>query len=163
MNRLWKFSLLLLLPVFLLVAPVRVAAAPQVSEISTQLICQCGCLTILDSCSHGECGGRDTMLGIIKLKISQGQTAEQIVASFVAQYGEKVLAEPPKKGFNLTAWLFPFVSLAAGALVVYLAIKRWLKRRTLVPDAIVGSDEEEASYRRRLEQELEEFPERGFR
>ncbi|MBI2869781.1 MAG: cytochrome c-type biogenesis protein CcmH [Chloroflexi bacterium] len=142
-------------------APVK-AETVTVDSVASQLICQCGCNMVLNNCTHSECGSRDTMLGMIKFQISQGQTGEAIIQSFVGQFGEKVLAEPPKRGFNLTAWLAPFVGLAAGAGVVYLLIRKWARRGREVIAEELPTEEVEA-YQSRLERELEEFPERGFR
>ncbi|MBI4266779.1 MAG: cytochrome c-type biogenesis protein CcmH [Chloroflexi bacterium] len=150
-------GLLFLLPAF----PVY-AAAPAVDEVANRLVCQCGCTMILNNCTHAECQSREIMLGVIKQRISQGQSAEVIVAGFVRQYGEKVLAEPPKRGFNLTAWLSPFAGLLIGVGIIYFALRKWLKKgesHTVAADD--GEDDE--PYRRRIEQELKEFPEKGFR
>ena len=56
----------------------------------------------------------------IRRQIAAGKTKEQIKAALVAEYGEDVLAEPERSGFNLALWLVPIalVLLAAGAIVV---------------------------------------------
>lgn len=149
--------------VSLTVSPMNDSAV-NVDDVARQLICQCGCTMVLNNCSHAECVSRETMLGIIRQKISQGQSEEQIILAFVNQYGEQVLAEPPKKGFNLTAWLAPFAGLALGAGIIYFALKHWLKRgRRSEANAAVIPEEEDEKYQQRLERELKEFPERGFR
>ena len=158
----WFISLGLVLSL-ILIAPAPVLAAPEGGEVAQKLICQCGCLSILNNCSHAECQSRETMLGIIKQKITQGQSAEQIVQGFVSQYGEAVLAEPPKKGFNLTAWLFPFVGLAVGTAAVYIALRKWVRRRESSVSVVPESEQNDEEYRRQLEKELRDFPDWGFR
>lgn len=158
----WLAGLVLSLLLTLFAAS-PVMAAPTVDDVAQKLICQCGCTAVLNNCTHAECTSRETMLGIVKQKIAQGQSADQIVQSFVSQYGEKVLSEPPKSGFNLTAWLTPFISLAAGGVIIYLALKRWLRRRKFTSGVMPEIAERNEVYRQRLEQELKEFPERGFR
>ncbi len=140
------------------------AAVETVDNIANQLICQCGCYSVLNNCTHQECTSRETMLGIIKQKLDQGQTGQVIVASFVRQYGEKVLSEPPKKGFNLTAWIAPFAAILLGATIIYLALKKWLRRgeNTAAIETAVTT-EVDIEYRQRIERELKEFPEKGFR
>ncbi len=161
-RRMSKLGLVLVLPVLLLSAsPVK--AAPLVDEVAQKLICQCGCLMVLNNCSHGECGSRETMLGIIKQNMADGMPSDQIVQSFVRMYGEKVLAEPTKKGFNLTAWLFPFVGLAVGALVVYISLKKWVHRQEPEVKEAQEPREGDDKYRLQLEQDLKDFAERGFR
>ena len=45
---------------------------------------------------------------------------ERDQALFVDQLGPGVLAVPPKRGFDLLAWLLPLAGLAVGAVVVGL-------------------------------------------
>lgn len=159
----WRIRLVTVLAVVFLFARPASAAAPTVDGVAEQLICQCGCTMVLNNCSHAECASRETMLGIIKQRIAQGESEEQIVQAFVSQFGESVLAEPPKKGFNLTAWLSPFAAIAAGAVIIYLAIKKWLKRGEYALQADAGGGERDDEYLLRIEQDLKEFPEKGFR
>ena len=157
-----KFAIILL--VFLLLAsPVRADSAT-VSAISKQLICQCGCTLVLANCTHSECMSRDTMTTLIEQKLAQGQSEEQIIQSFVDQYGEQVLASPPKRGFNLVAWVLPFAAILAGGGIVYMVIKRWVWQGRQSPTMVTTEAEEgDEEYRRQLEEELEKFEERGFR
>ncbi len=147
----------------LLVSPVK-ADSITVSDISKQLICQCGCTMILSNCTHDECMSRDTMTTLIEQKLAQGQSEEQIIQFFVAQYGEQVLASPPKRGFNLTAWVSPFAAIAAGGVAIYFALKKWVKRgKRYQTKAVTKAKEEDKEYQRQLDKELKEFDERGFR
>ena len=138
------------------------AQSATVTGISKELICQCGCTMVLSNCSHAECTSRDTMTTVIGQKLDQGEPPAQIIQYFVAQYGEQVLASPPKRGFNLTAWLLPFAALLFGGGVIYVALKGWLRRGKSV-QTIPRAEEPDEEYRHRLEKELEEFTERGFR
>jgi len=157
-----KLGIILLL-FLLLVSPVR-ADATTVSSISKQLICQCGCAMVLSNCSHAECGSREVMTSLIVQKMAEGQSEEQIIQLFVDQYGEEVLASPPKRGFNLAAWVLPFVAILGGGGVIYLALKKWVKRgRRPQVGAAAKAEEGDEECQRRLEKELEEFTERGFR
>ena len=157
-----KFAIILL--VFLLLAsPVRADSAT-VSAISKQLICQCGCTLVLANCTHSECMSRDTMTTLIEQKLAQGQSEEQIIQFFVAQYGEQVLASPPKRGFNLVAWILPFAAILAGGGIVYMTIKKWLwQGRQSQVSAVPEAEEGDEEYQRRLENELKEFTDRSFR
>ncbi len=49
----------------------------------------------------------------IQRGIDAGRTESEIKAGLVAQFGEEVLAAPPREGFNLLAWILPL----AGGLV----------------------------------------------
>jgi cytochrome c-type biogenesis protein CcmH len=156
-----KLVTAVLLLLLLFASPAKADSAT-VSDISRELICQCGCAMVLANCTHVECMSRDTMTTLIEQKLAQGQSGEEIVQSFVAQYGEQVLASPPKRGFNLTAWVLPFVAILGGGGVVYIALRNWVRRgQRSQTDTMAEEGDEE--YQRRLEKELDEFTEGGFR
>ncbi len=157
-----KLSIILLITV-LSFSPAR-ANAQTMSDISKELICQCGCTLVLANCTHSECMSRDTMTTLIEQKLAQGQSEAEIIQLFVAQYGEQVLASPPKRGFNLVAWVLPFAAILAGGGIVYMVIKRWVWQGRQSPTMVTTEAEEgDEEYRRQLEEELEKFEERGFR
>jgi len=120
----WKKFLVLVVIGGQALMPVTVNAQ-SAGEIAKEFICMCGCNAVLVNCTHQECSVRDSMLTAIKEKVAQGQSREQIIQSFVAQYGEQVLSSPPKRGFNLTAWITPFVVLLLGGLVIFYVVKKW--------------------------------------
>lgn len=141
-------------------------ATPNWEDVGNQLICQCGCNAVLPNCAHEECTVRDSMTTTIKQKLDQGQSEQAIIQYFVGQYGEQVLSSPPKKGFNLVAWILPFAAIIAAGLAIYLAIKVWVKRgSSLQPNQPVQDDEdaEEQAYLKRIDKELKDYSERGFR
>ncbi len=157
-----KFGITLL--VLLLSASPARAASATVGDISKQLICQCGCTMVLANCTHSECMSRNMMTTLIEQKIAQGQSEEEIIRFFVAQYGEQVLASPPKRGFNLVAWLLPFAAILSGGGIIYIALKKWVRRGKIrQTSAMTEAEEGDEEYQHRLEKELEEFTGRGFR
>jgi cytochrome c-type biogenesis protein CcmH len=153
---------LALLAVILFVSPAR-ANTVTANSIAKQLICQCGCTSGLSDCTHSECDVRDAMSTLIGQRLEQGDSAEQIIQLFVSEYGEMVLAAPPKKGFNLIAWIVPFVALLTGSAVIYFALKTWLGRGDPEPGAAQAVEEGDEEYRYRLEDELGRFGDGGFR
>ncbi len=155
------FVLFLAMMLLLLPLPVKAATA---NDFSTQLICQCGCTLVLNNCTHVECHSRSDMINAIKVNLEQGKSEEQIIALFVTQYGEQVLASPPKRGFNLMAWILPFAAILAGGVIIYISLRRWVRQgHQLQTSTTAESDEGNEEYERRLEQDLKEFRERGFR
>lgn len=135
-------------------------SALTVDDVSRSLICQCGCNMLVSACEGAmACSSADQMKVLIGQKIDQGWSKEQITGYFVAQYGEKVRAAPTKRGFNLTAWILPFVAIIAGAGVIYILVVRWVRRREErvelgVPSESGGVDRK---YEDRFRKELESF------
>lgn len=152
-----------LLVALLTLFPIKVDAAT-LSDVSKQLVCQCGCTQILNSCNHISCMVRDVMNTVISQQLSEGQSEGQIIQFFVDRYGEQVLAALPKRGFNLMAWILPFAVLLVGGGVIYFSIRRWVRRDgQLQVSASAETTVEDDEYQRQLEKELEEFVGSGFR
>ena len=70
------------------------------------------------------------MRAMVRAQLAGGATREEILDFFADRYGQDILAAPPKSGFNLVAWVFPFVGMAA-ALVVALLVLRSMSARPM--------------------------------
>ena len=154
---------IVLLIAFLFVSPVRADSVTE-GDISEELICQCGCNMVLSNCSHAECAVREAMLTFIGQSLAEGQSREQIIGSLVEHYGEQVLASPPKRGFNLTAWILPFAAILGGRGIIYISVRRWVRQGgqcQASTEAVAEEGDEE--YQQRLEKELDDFTEESFR
>jgi cytochrome c-type biogenesis protein CcmH len=68
------------------------------------------------------------MLKKIDERIAQGNSDDLIVQSFVQEYGQAVLTEPPHSGFGRVAWWIPAVALIGGFALVLSVISRWRNR-----------------------------------
>ena len=143
-----------------LLAGTAFAQEPSVESVANKVVCQCGCNLILNNCLHEGCGSAEPMRAFIRAQLAQGRSEDQIIGAFVQQYGEQVLASPPKRGFNLTAWTFPFIALIAGGMVLAYTLRTWVHKGAPPPAPVVPSVKpEDEEYRHRLERELEEFGE----
>jgi cytochrome c-type biogenesis protein CcmH len=69
----------------------------------------------------------DRERAFIRREIAAGKTKDEIKDDLVAQYGTEVLAEPPKSGFDLTAWLVPGVAILVAAIAIFLGLRRWCR------------------------------------
>ncbi len=129
-----------------------------VREIAAQLRCPvCQNLSVGDSPS----GLANEMRGVIREKLRAGESRQQIEAYFVSKYGEWILLAPMKKGFNLLAWVLPFVGIVAGVVAVVFLTRRWAGREGRgageAGEAAPAPNPEDAPYRERLRRELDEF------
>ena len=129
-----------------LVAPA--GAAPNPSDLEAELVCPT-CKTTLDQ-SDAPVARR--MKQIIRERIAQGATEEEIKAELVADFGRGVLAEPPKSGFDLLAWALPLAGLAVGAAAVGIVAWRWSRVREPAVEEPLDPELE-----RRLDDELARF------
>lgn len=94
-------------------------------KLGNSLMCTCGCRQILLQCNHVGCTASDGMTKELRTALSRGDSDSLILQSFVQKYGETVLAAPEAKGFNLIAWIMPFVTFFVGAALVVWVVQRW--------------------------------------
>jgi len=135
-------------------ASAQAADRARVKEIGQNLMCICGCNQLLAACNHLGCPSSVPMEKELAGYIDQGMSKDQILAAFVAKYGERVLSAPPTKGaFNVSAWAMPFAALLAGGLAVIFLLTRWKSSTAPVPVASV----DDSAYRDRLEEELKKY------
>jgi cytochrome c-type biogenesis protein CcmH len=125
-------------------------AAPSPSDLEAELVCPT-CKTTLDQ-SDSPIARR--MKTYIRERVAAGATAQQIKDELVAEFGPGVLAEPPKRGFDLLAWLLPLGLLACGAFAVGLAAWMWSRRR---PGDDVEAAPLDPELERRVDEELARF------
>ena len=108
---------------------------PTLREIEGEVMCPV-CMTTLDQ-SHSPIA--DRMRAFIAQRIAAGQTKSEIKDELVAEFGTAVLAAPPKRGFNLVAWILPLAGAAVGALVLAALAWRWTRRREPLGGAAIAS------------------------
>ena len=101
------------------------AAPPNAADLEAELVCPV-CETTLDQ-SNAPVAQR--MKAFIRVRIAAGDSEQEIKDALVGEFGQGVLANPPKGGFGLLAWLLPLAALGAGAIAVGLLIRSWSRRR----------------------------------
>lgn len=121
-----------------------------VNAIAKQLYCPV-CENIpLDVCGTQACAQwRD----LIREKLSQGWSENQIKQYFVDQYGDRVLATPPARGLNWLVYLVPPLAILAGIYILYRAFRAWSRPTPAAPESAAGSSVSD-EYVQRLEEEL---------
>ncbi len=72
------------------------------------------------------------MRGIIREKIQQGQSDQQIIQFFSDRYGEQIVWAPQWWGFSLLAWLVPIALLLGGLVLIFFTLRGW--RTSIVSD-----------------------------
>jgi cytochrome c-type biogenesis protein CcmH len=106
-----------------LLVPSSPAAAERASltEIEKQVMCPvCGTLLQLAESPQAQ---REKVF--IRRLISAGKSEEQIKDALVAEYGDEVLALPPRSGFSLSAYLVPIVAFLVAAIALAIGVVRW--------------------------------------
>ena len=126
------------------------AARPSPADLEAQLVCPV-CGTTLD---QSDAPIAQRMKRYIRVRLAAGASEAQIKAELVDQFGPGVLAEPPKSGFDLLAWLVPLGVLVAGAVGVGLIAWGWSRRRG---DGEAAAPELDPELERRVDAELRRY------
>jgi cytochrome c-type biogenesis protein CcmH len=120
-------------------------------EIEAMLIAPC-CWSQPVSQHYSEAA--DQIRREVRKLLAAGKSKQEILDYYVSEYGERILASPRPRGFNLLAYVLPWAFLLAGAITLVI----FLKKRTLkLPDEQLSDanrgplDEQHA---RRVEREI---------
>lgn len=132
-----------------------------IDDIEKTLACQCECAMTVEACQGAmPCSSAAAISEEIRLLAAQGKDKEATLKALVGKYGEKILSAPTKKGFNLTAWIFPFLTLLGGAYLVQFVVRKWAQvRKGADPAEEKSQGESDARYQSIMEKELREFEE----
>ena len=95
------------------------------------------------------------MRQIIRERLQQGESPEQIKAYFLSRYGDYILMKPRVRGWNWLIWAGPFVLLLIGGLLLYRTLFRW----TVAPPSVLEENPLplSESSKQRIEDELRAF------
>ena len=125
---------------------------PTLGELEGEVMCPT-CKTTLDM-SDAPIANR--IRAFISARIVAGDTKSEIKRKLVAQFGPAILAEPSKHGFNLLAWVLPFVALGIGAAALGWLVWRWSRGRARSA-APAGGPPIDPELERRVDEELARF------
>lgn len=133
--------------------PVRLPAKPgaqpgmseaQLNEFEKGLACPCPCTQDVYTCRMTDlsCGISPAVHDDLNALVNGGYSADEIMKAMTDTYGDFILMEPRKKGFNLLAWFAPFTALGMGAVGIGFLLRTWRTnaraaertRATIAPD-----------------------------
>jgi cytochrome c-type biogenesis protein CcmH len=146
---------LMLAVIFMLFTPFN-AKALTVHEVEAGLLCVSCPGEALNKCRSG-CG--DHMRKEIKGMISRGMTKEEIFEYYSSRHGANILTTPPKSGFNLVAYIAPFVGLLIGVVVAFLLVKKWGHTAETVTEGAEGAEALSSEMQQKIDDELSKLEE----
>ena len=93
----------------------------EVNAVARELYCPTCESTPLDVCPTQTCSD---WRELIRQQLAEGQSKEEILDYFLANFGPQVLKEPPQEGFNLAVWVVPVVLIAVSGVFFALYLRR---------------------------------------
>ena len=143
-------------------SPASAQETPRAKALSKRVLCMCGgCEDSAGLCNHpggtfsGPCETARGMQKDLDAHVNKGESDDQILQAMVEQYGPTVLVEPPKKGFDLLAWIMPIAVPLIALVLVWAVVRRWRHNATLAP---AGGPQVSAEFLARAQQEAGREP-----
>jgi cytochrome c-type biogenesis protein CcmH len=152
-------ALLVVVAALALAAPaVASERHPTLTELEDQLMCP---ICAGETLAQSDTAPAQRIKAHIQQRIRQGWTRSQIIDEEVDIWGTRILAAPPKHGFDLLAWVLPLVGILGASAVVAFLAWRWSRRRD-DPEHLPGSSSLngrplDPELERRLDDELARF------
>jgi cytochrome c-type biogenesis protein CcmH/NrfF len=143
-------------------SPTPAQETPRAKALSKRVLCMCGgCEDSAGLCNHpggtfsGPCETARGMQKDLDAHVTRGESDDQILQAMVEQYGPTVLIEPPKRGFDLLAWIMPIVVPLIALVLVWEVVRRWRHKATLAP---AGGPQVSAEFLARAQREANREP-----
>jgi len=98
------------------------------------------------------------MRDVVREKLEEGWSEQQVKEFFAERYGPSVLMEPPASGVGIAAWVVPPIAVVGGIVAVMLVMRAMSRGRRPIPEgrAVVDmSDQERERYTKMIEAALE--------
>jgi cytochrome c-type biogenesis protein CcmH len=99
-------------------------------EIEAMLIAPC-CFS--QQVSLHQSPATDEVRVDVRRRLAAGETREQILQAYVAQYGKRILVEPPAEGFDRILYVLPPLGLVVTGLLVVMVVRRFAARGVVNP------------------------------
>ena len=94
----------------------------EINEIAKLLSCPTCAGVNLADCRTVTCQQwRDQISELVQ----EGYSDQEVIDYFSTRYGDQVLQEPPRQGFNLLLWILPILALILGGGWLYYTLRSW--------------------------------------
>lgn len=140
--------------------------AVRYEKLGSKIMCTCSCGQMLLKCNHVGCPNSSKMIAQLHDQLGSGRDAgsgntgaaksdEDVLNFFRTEWGVTAVVEPSQHGFELLAWILPFVGLIAGTILLIIVVTKWKRRPAQVNPAEAVRDPHMDALRARARQETE--------
>lgn len=107
-----------------LAGPAHAQARPNYPDVESQYMCVTCNIPLPEAESPQAARER----AYLRTLIASGRSEAQIRRAMIAVYGDKVLALPPRSGFNLVAYVVPVLAVLGLVAALLFVLPRWRRR-----------------------------------
>ncbi len=105
---------------------------------------------------HQSAAAEEIRKGVREM-LAGGKSREEILDHFVAIYGERILATPRARGFNVLVYILPWVALILGTWLLVAVVRKLRAPRSDAPQE--GAPLPQARYAALVDKELRDLEE----
>jgi cytochrome c-type biogenesis protein CcmF len=127
-------------------------------ELANEVMCTCGCRLPAGTCGMMNCEGKASQLAKIHTLVSEGKGKDEVLASFVQEFGgQHILARPIDEGYHRLLWFLPYSLALASALGLWIMARRWTRASGAAATPALAAGGIDAGLRQRLDDELRDL------
>ena len=132
---------------------------PTLTDLENHLMCP---LCVGETLAQSDSPPAQRMKAHIQQRIRQGWTRSEILREQEHIWGTWILAAPPRRGFNLLAWVLPLAGILGATAVMGVLAWHWSRRREeperhVAGPASLNGRPLDPELDRRLDEELARF------
>jgi cytochrome c-type biogenesis protein CcmH len=147
-------SVSLLVGLLIAAAPLSPELERQARELEATFIAPC-CWS--QQVSVHQSPAADSIREDVRRRLARGETRQQIIDDYVVQFGERILVQPPARGYKVLLYVFPPIALLVTAAGVALVVRRATHRRNADAAPTTAAPAPPAAYDSQLDRELEDL------
>ena len=111
--------------IFFIIFNLNVVNAENLSVDSNKVLKNLRCLicqgqSVADSNSEFA----QTIKIVIRDQINEGKSEKEIYDFLIEKYGEWIVYKPPLNKVNFILWIFPYLALISGGVIIFLFLKK---------------------------------------
>ena len=111
--------------IFFIILNLNVVNAENLSVDSNKILKNLRCLicqgqSVADSNSEFA----QTIKIVIRDQINEGKSEKEIYDFLIEKYGEWIVYKPPLNKVNFVLWIFPYLALISGGVIIFLFLKK---------------------------------------
>ena len=111
--------------IFFIIFNLNIVNAENLSVDSNKVLKNLRCLICQgQSIADSNSDFAQTVKLVVKDKLEEGKTEEEIYDFLRSKYGEWIVYKPPLNKVNFVLWIFPYLALISGGVIIFLFLKK---------------------------------------
>ena len=111
--------------IFFIILNLNVVNATTFSVDSNKILKNLRCLICQgQSVADSNSDFAQTIKMVVRDQINDGKSEKEIYDFLIEKYGEWIVYKPPLNKVNFVLWIFPYLALISGGVIIFLFLKK---------------------------------------